>query len=136
MQICHNDCGPGNALALNGKVSAILDFEFAGPDRRAIDVAVGWYWSVGPAWSSGNELPIIRAFLEGYTAVTPLSPLEIEAMPCLARLQRYASVVHWTGRHIAGTSTDERTREQVQRTLDLDLWLDAHAQDLSAILRS
>jgi Ser/Thr protein kinase RdoA (MazF antagonist) len=68
IQLCHNDCGPRNALAIDGRVSAFLDIEFAGPDRRAVDIAGAWYWSVGPAWGSGGERPIIRAVLDGNTA--------------------------------------------------------------------
>src|SRR5687767_11915737 len=45
-QLCHNDYSPGNTLFTANRLGAILDFEFAGPDLRAIDVIVGCYWSV------------------------------------------------------------------------------------------
>jgi Ser/Thr protein kinase RdoA (MazF antagonist) len=125
-QVCHNDYGPGNTLQVEGRTSAVLDFEVAAPDLRAIDVAAGWYFAVGPAWGTGRELSAARAFLAGYTEAAPLTPAEAEAMPALARLQRAAALVHWAGRHRAGLATAGRVREQARRLLDLDRWLDDH----------
>lgn len=125
-QLCHNDYGPGNTLQVGGRTSAVLDFEFAAPDLRAIDIAVGWYWSVGPAWGTGRELPAIRAFLGGYTAAAPLTPAEGEASPVLARLQRAVALIHWAGRRRAGLATNARLAEQTRRVLDLDRWLEEH----------
>jgi homoserine kinase type II len=125
-QLCHNDYGPGNTLQIGGRTSAVLDFEVAGPDRRAIDVATGWYLSAGPAWGTGQEMPAVRAFLEGFhraSGTSPLTPAEAAAMPLLARLQRAVALVHWAGRYRAGLATEERLAEQAGRLLDLDSWL-------------
>ena len=155
-QLCHNDYGPGNTLVADGRVTAILDFEFAGVDLRAIDVAAGWYWAVGPKWGSSAELAFYRAFVEGYVEatrpsreadrltrepgrptgeITRLTEAEIDAMPSLSRLVRVTSVVHWAGRHRAGLATETRLHEQVQRLLDLDIWLTQHEATLRSILR-
>jgi homoserine kinase type II len=131
-QLCHEDYGPGNTLQIGGRTSAVLDFEFAAPDLRAIDVAVGWYWSVGPAWGSGHELPAARAFLAGYVGAAPLTGAEVDAMPTLALLQRATAVVHWTGRRRAGLATDAQVAEQVRRLLDLDRWLAEHGPSIVA----
>lgn len=125
-QICHNDYSPGNTLRINGRTSSILDFEFAAPDLRVIDVAVGWYWSVGDAWGTGGELAAVQAFLSGYTSVGMITPAESDAMSTVSLLQRATSLVHWAGRMRAGLSTDERTIEQAWRLLNLDRWLKAY----------
>jgi homoserine kinase type II len=131
-QLCHNDYSPGNTVQVGGRTSAIFDFEFAAPDLRAIDVAVGWYWSVGDAWGTGDELPAARAFLAGYADASALAPAEVDAMPTLALLQRATSLVHWTGRRRAGLTTDALVAEQARRLLDLDRWLLDHAPSIAA----
>jgi homoserine kinase type II len=40
-QVCHNDVTPTNVLVEAGRVTAVLDFEFAAPAARALDVAMG-----------------------------------------------------------------------------------------------
>ena len=129
-QLCHCDYGPGNTLQVGGRTSAVLDFEFAAPDVRAIDVACGWYWGVRNAWAPGGAMPIIRAFLEGYG---PLSEAEAWAMPTLGRLQRATALVHRLGRQRAGLDGMDTVIEHAQRLLDLDAWLDAHGDELVAI---
>ena len=135
-QLCHNDYSPGNTLFVGHRLSAILDFEFAGPDLRAIDVAVGWYWSVQSCWWTGTELDTIHAFLHGYCSVTPLSTAELEAMPALVRLAAATSLVHWTGRHRDGLATDARLAEQIERLLDVDRWLTAYAAAFRSTISS
>ena len=135
-QLCHNDFSPGNTLFAGDRLSAILDFEFAGPDLRAIDVAVGWYWSVHSRWWSGTELDTIHAFLQGYCSIAPLTTAELEAMPALVRLAATASLVHWTGRHRDGHASNARLAEQTERLLDLDRWLTAHAAAFRSTISS
>ena len=136
MQLCHNDYSPGNTLFVGDRLGAILDFEFAGPDLRAIDVAVGWFWSVRSRWWTGTELGTIRAFLEGYASIAPLTQAELEAMPSLVRIAAVTSLVHWTGRHRAGLATDARLAEQIERLLDLDRWLTTYAAAFSSAISS
>lgn len=39
-QLCHNDPAPYNVLVLHGQVSAFIDFEFACPAPRGLDIAM------------------------------------------------------------------------------------------------
>jgi homoserine kinase type II len=131
-QLCHNDYGPGNTLQIGGRTSAVLDFEFAAPDLRAIDVATGWYWSAGPLWGTGRELPAVRAFLAGYTAGARLTAAEGAATSWLARLQRAVALIHRAGRERAGLATAAEVAEQARRLLDLDRWLEANGAAVAA----
>jgi len=131
-QLCHNDFGPGNTLQIGGRTSAVLDFEFAAPDLRAIDVVSGWYWSAGPLWGTGRELPAVRAFLAGYTARARLTAAEVAAGPRLARLQRAVSLIHRAGRERAGLATADEVAEQAGRLLGLDRWLEANGAAVAA----
>lgn len=43
-QLLYEDCGPGNMLMQDDRVSGILDFEFRGRDLRVMDLAVAHFW--------------------------------------------------------------------------------------------
>jgi homoserine kinase type II len=132
-QLCHNDYSPGNTLQVGGRTSAVLDFEFAGPDLPALDVATGWYWSAGPTWGDGRELETAGWFLDGYRSVAPIGPAVAAAMPVLALLHRTAGLVHWLGRSRAGRDPHNRAAEHADRLLDLDAWLERHGHELIAL---
>jgi len=40
LQLCHNDPAPYNVLARSGQVSGFIDFEFACPAPRGLDIAM------------------------------------------------------------------------------------------------
>ena len=121
VQLCHCDYGPGNTLFVGDRVSGVLDFEFAGPDLRAIDTATGWYWSQS-RWADDPWTPI-AAFAAGYRAVLGLTEAEIAAAPALARLERAAGLVHWVGRLRAGQADPAFAREQGERLLAVDAFV-------------
>ena len=122
-QLTHGDPGPGNMLQVEGRISAVLDFEFAGPDLRAVDAAVGWYWSIGPNWDGGRERAFGDAFLEGYLGANGLTAAELSALPTLSRLERTVALLHRIGRWRQGLAAPEEAREQAERLLRLDDWL-------------
>jgi len=43
-KVIHGDFTPSNTLHAGGRLTGIIDFEFAGPDARAMDVASGLYF--------------------------------------------------------------------------------------------
>jgi homoserine kinase type II len=130
MQVCHNDYSPGNTLQIGGRTSGILDFEFAAPDVRAIDVAVGWYWSVGAAWGTGDEQRAAQAFLRGYASTGTITGPEANAMPTLSLLHRVVALVHSMGRTRAGLASHDLLIEQARRLLHLDRWLKDHGDEI------
>ena len=125
-QLCHGDFGPGNLLMSGETVAAVLDFEFAAPDLRAIDVCTGWFW-MAQRGAPGLVMDptVIGPFLEGYaaSAVTPLTSEELRAMPDLARLTGAASVIHREGRRRAGLDLEQAVLDRVALLLALDEWL-------------
>ena len=124
-QLCHSDYGPGNVLMRGEAVGAVLDFEFAAPDLRAIDVCTGWFWMAqrGAGGTVFDET-VIGPVLEGYdaSAVTPLTSDELRAMPDLARLIGVASVIHREGRRRAGLDAEQAVLDRVKLLLRLDDW--------------
>jgi aminoglycoside phosphotransferase (APT) family kinase protein len=65
---CHQDFRTGNIMVQDGRVSAILDWEFAGPGDRHEDI--GWFcakcWRFGANDREAGGLGAREAFLRGY----------------------------------------------------------------------
>ena len=81
--VIHADLFPDNVFFAGDVVTGVIDFYFACNDRFAYDVAICLNaWCFEPL--GDYNLTKGRAFLEGYRAVRPLSPAEIEALPILA----------------------------------------------------
>jgi homoserine kinase type II len=98
-QVIHGDFSPANTLFDGERLVAILDFEFASPDARAMDVAAGLVfilriWEGEPHWEAA------QAFLDSYQQVMPLEPGEILALPWLMRLRNATAAIWWFGRDL------------------------------------
>jgi len=101
-QMTHSDFGPGNALAVNGRVVAILDFEFAQPDVRAIDIASALVWVMRP-WERPPPaaLAMATAYCRGFARTGSLIDAEIAALPELMILRNVVATIWWLGRDLA-----------------------------------
>lgn len=107
-QVIHSDFGHSNTLYQNEcrRISAILDFEFAGPEARAMDLAAGLYFCMR-IWENPQPLDNAVAFCRGYRRRQSLTHAEIEAIPWLMRLRNVTSTIWWFGRQLtAGVSVD------------------------------
>lgn len=82
--VIHADLFPDNALFVETRLTGVIDFYFACTDFLAYDLAVCLN-----AWCFADEreysLECGRAMIAAYEAVRPLSPMEREALPVLAR---------------------------------------------------
>jgi Ser/Thr protein kinase RdoA (MazF antagonist) len=113
--IIHADFGPTNVLMEGPRVTAILDFEVAGPGYRAMDLAAGM-WSFGH-----HEWPgATGAFRRGYVARLPLTDAEQNAVPDLQLLREATSLVHWYGRRLEGLTTAADITARADRLLQLE----------------
>jgi Ser/Thr protein kinase RdoA (MazF antagonist) len=75
-QPCHGDYYPPNLLFDGDRVAGVVDWDFAGPRWRAMEVtraAVEAGYSLGAPWCRAAT----AAFLAGYQAVNPLAPQEL-----------------------------------------------------------
>ena len=96
-QLCHNDVTPTNVLVNHGKVSGVLDWEFATPAPRALDVAMGLRM-VMRVWENPEPWEIVRRFCHGYRCWTRMTEAEVRALPQLMRLRGAITVLWWLGR--------------------------------------
>jgi Ser/Thr protein kinase RdoA (MazF antagonist) len=129
-QTIHGDLSPGNVLMLGERVSGLLDFEFAGPDLRALDLAVGLWGFALPARGTGSGWRLVGAFARGYRRRVALERAEVEALPMLLRLRDATSLVHWAGRLRLGLTTGEDIARRARGVLELDGWLAEHGAEL------
>jgi homoserine kinase type II len=82
--VIHADLFPDNVFFLGNALSGLIDFYFACTDTLAYDVAIclnAWCFEPDHSYNvtKGREL------LQGYLRTRPLSPVELDAMPLLAR---------------------------------------------------
>jgi Ser/Thr protein kinase RdoA (MazF antagonist) len=133
-QIVHRDFDASNVLMEGDRVTGVLDFEFAGSDLRAFDLARSLsLFSITP-WSIPDGWERVRAFIEGYRKSVELTTVEVEALPQLMRLYRTWSLVHREGRHRQELASEEDVRARARGLLRQDEWLSAHHQDLARLV--
>lgn len=129
-QVLHRDYDPGNILVEHHRVTAVLDFEFAGPDLRVLDICIALSWWSVDVLGTGREWDVIDTFGKAYITLVPLSVQELLAFPDIWRLRDAASFIHRMGRYFAGLETDTRMQERVQHSLWREAWLSAHRETL------
>ena len=96
-QLCHNDITPFNMLVDAGRVSALLDFEFATPAPRALDVAMGLRMTMR-VWENPEPWEALQRFGLGYARWIRMAEAEVLALPQLIRLRIAVVVLWWLGR--------------------------------------
>jgi Ser/Thr protein kinase RdoA (MazF antagonist) len=131
-QIIHGDFGLSNTLVRNGRVVGVVDFEFAGPDVRAMDLATLIYITVVRT-PPDRRWPVLHALCAGYRSVLSLDPTEIGAVPSLILRHAAISFGHWTGRWRQGLSPIDDARERARRIARLATWLSDEGPRLVAV---
>jgi Ser/Thr protein kinase RdoA (MazF antagonist) len=126
-QVLHRDYFPNNILMQGDTVSAVLDFEFAGEDVRALDFAIGLIWWVMMQGTLGSW-EMFEAFGQGYGAHGLLTEEEARAVPTLALLRYAAGVTLFNAWCLEGRQRWEESPVLylVQVTLTFLDWLEVH----------
>jgi Ser/Thr protein kinase RdoA (MazF antagonist) len=124
-------CAPSNTLCHRDRISAILDFEFALPEVRVLDVASGLKYSMR-IWE--HEDPWINGacFSRGYARFVTLTEREISALVDVTILRDTVSVIWHYGRSLAERRPPDRARLEEMR--DSTSWLKAHRSEIAALL--
>jgi homoserine kinase type II len=129
-QLLHRDCDPSNMLVDDSGITAVLDFEFAGRDIRALDLCVALSWWPVNLMGTGKEWEVINAFGAAYVHDFPLSDAELRAIPDLLRLRDAGSLTHRVGRYLAGLESDAVIESRLKHSLWREEWLSANQERL------
>jgi len=123
-QVCHNDVAPANVLVDADRVSAVLDFEFATPAPRALDIAMGLRMTMR-VWENPEPWDVIHRFFAGYGQCQRMTKPEVAALPLLIRL-RSAIPILWRLKKV--TSPEHRivVLRGIEYLRNLDNWLAAN----------
>ncbi|HZG54992.1 phosphotransferase [Paenibacillus sp.] len=122
-QLVHGDLNASNALTTNRTdISALLDFEFATRDARAMEAAVCVSDLIGDDRGSDDDaIDRVAAFARGYRDTGRWTSAEADALPTLLRLRRLDVFLHFLGRYWDGVDDADVLRAQIEsaaRTLD------------------
>ncbi|TME29241.1 MAG: hypothetical protein E6I64_01150 [Chloroflexi bacterium] len=128
-QVTHGDFAFGNTLVADGRVTGLLDFEHAGIDVRACDLAVALYRFPAHPGTLG-ALGECERFGRAYCAVLPLDVTELAALPALLMVRGALSFAHWVGRYRAGVATVDDVRPRAERALFTSDWVEANGEAL------
>jgi homoserine kinase type II len=136
-QIIHSDLAGSNLLLQGERVTGILDFEFASPDLRAMDLTAAVGQMGLPPAADALDLDFVQALAEGYGEAVRLTSREVSAAPDLLLLRGAVSVIHRTGRRLEGLSPLEAVESRIRHVLRLERWLEGHretvVQSLAAV---
>jgi Ser/Thr protein kinase RdoA (MazF antagonist) len=109
-----------------GQLTGLVDFEFAGADFRASDLAAALY-VIAVRAGDRERWPVMNAFASGYRWALPLDTLEVAAFPDLMLRRAAIGLVHWIGRWRAGIAPPREPLERVERSARFSRWLDENA---------
>jgi homoserine kinase type II len=132
LQIVHGDFAFPNVLVEGGHVTGFLDFEFAGPDIRAADLACAMYITTVRG-DPAQRWPLLEALIAGYRRSLPLDPAEAAAIPDLMRRRSAFGLIHWIGRFRLGIATRQEPLDRIGRGALLTEWLDANAARVAVL---
>ena len=127
-QLIHGDFSFGNVLARSGRVRGIVDFEHAGRDVRAMELASGLSSVI--LRTPGEVL--WRPVLRGYLGTQRLDLTELAALPALAMLHWAVIVVWWAGRSLEGRPFRDGVGALVDRGLIVERWMTSRGPELVA----
>lgn len=129
-QLCHNDPAPYNVLTAGGRVTAFIDFEFACPAPRGLDVAMALRLTMR-VWEQDDPWPSAEAFCRGYRRSAWVKAAEIAQLAQLFRLRSAMGILWALGR---GAPVDpQRLLEHVGYLRNTVGWLDRNGARLAAL---
>lgn len=125
-QVIHGDFNSVNVLFAQGKVSAVLDFEFSCLGPPVLDVATAVSEVLvrpDPAW------PLAQAFFLGYGTPTAA---ERATLPAALLLRQTAVGIWGLGQALENGAT-LTTHARLEALLSLQIWLTTHGAGLAAL---
>ncbi len=108
--LCHHDFRTGNYMVEDGRLTGILDWEFAGWSDPMEDVA--WFcakcWRFGANGLQAGGIADRAPFYAGYEAESgrKIDPAKIHFYEVMAHIRWAVIALHQCGRHLSGAEPD------------------------------
>ncbi len=126
-QLVHGDLNASNILSgEEGKIFAILDFEFVTHDLRVIEVAVSLSNFIDDEEDESIIFKKITAFLTGYGSRIKLTEEEIHAIPLLIQLRSLDVFIHFLGRYWDGVDSIDTVKKYIRKAAKRVSWISKH----------
>ncbi|MCM3725782.1 phosphotransferase [Neobacillus cucumis] len=126
-QPVHGDLNASNILSgRDGKISAILDFEFITHDLRVMEVAVSISDFIDDEEDETIIFKKIIAFLTGYGSRIKLTKGEIQALPLLIQLRSLDVFIHFLGRYWDGVDSIDTVKKYIRKAAQRVSWILIH----------
>lgn len=126
-QLVHGDINGSNVLVDDeGRLAAILDFEFVTIDARVMELAVCLSDLIDPTLSEDRLRANCSAFYKGYCKFVQLAEKEISMIPLLIELRRLDVFIHFLGRYLDGVDPQGVLVDIIRNTYEKTKWLQEH----------
>jgi Ser/Thr protein kinase RdoA (MazF antagonist) len=130
-RLCHNDATPYNVLVQDRRVSAVLDFEFAGLAPRAFDFAMTLRMTMR-VWENPDPWESARRLCRGYRRRARLDADSCTVLPQLILLRSTMGILWALGRNEAIPS--ERFMLHLDYLRNAECWLAQHGDRLASLV--
>lgn len=132
--LIHGDVHYDNSLVdeKTGKVTGIIDFEFASYDWRMMEAAAGLSKYVGER----DPMPFVADYIKGYCRRATPTEAEIDALPDLVKLRVLETVVYFVARSIAKEDDISQLALRAENYAARVEWIDANADRIRAAMRA
>ncbi|PYY26859.1 phosphotransferase [Paenibacillus illinoisensis] len=134
-QLVHGDVNASNVLSDDdGRICAILDFEFATWDLRVMELAVPMSDLLTMDKSDEWMWEALEGLIRGFRKQVILEPDELLAIPQLILLRSLDVVMHFISRMFEGTDEPEVAVNQIIKLRERILWMNHNEERLRKLL--
>lgn len=134
-QLVHGDVNASNVLSDDdGRICAILDFEFATWDLRVMELAVPMSDLLTLDKSDEWMWEALEGLIRGFRKQVILEPDELLAIPQLILLRSLDVVMHFISRMFEGTDEPEVAINQIIKLRERILWMNHNEERLRKLL--
>lgn len=135
--LIHGDLHYDNVLVKDGRVTGLLDFEFASYDWRAMELAICLSKYAGEKDKDGNPVAMafFEDFIDGFAEKGELGEQEIDAIPALINLRILSNVVYFVGRALGGEDDISSLTTRIANYCGRVDWITANSKKISDLIR-
>ncbi|PWV97881.1 Ser/Thr protein kinase RdoA (MazF antagonist) [Paenibacillus cellulosilyticus] len=130
-QVVHHDLLVFNLLAVEQRITGVLDFDFLAEDIRFLEFAISLNHVLH---MSGGSLEMAQAFIEGYALYGGCTYEEMQQLRTLTRLYHIAVLHIYIGQNRSGKDNAAAFAYIANQLIERDNWLQCHEDQLKTLL--